>query len=214
MTALAGACYKGAMAGSEEGVRYRFGLRPVADKPRRYPEMERLIDWCATFDREGLAPVEGGASAGNLSFRVPGGFVITPTSSRLKAGLSWDRLVEVVDVDWERYEVSYGGAAPPSSDAFLHARIYDARADVRAVFHGHDAAVLAQADRLGVPVTGEERPFGTREDARETARDLGDGGYLIRRGHGFVAVGRTLDEAGERSLEVHRRAEVTRGRGG
>jgi len=153
-----------------------------------------------------MAPVEGGASAGNLSFRTRDGFVVTATRTRLKAALSWHLLVEVVRANWLDYELHYLGADPPSSDSFLHERIYRARPDVRAVFHGHDPVVLAAADRIGVAVSVREIPFGTREDAQETALELGQSGTLVRRGHGFLSVGATLDEAGERALDLHRRA--------
>ena len=99
----------------------------------------------------------------------------------------------------------------PSSDAFLHARIYAVRTDVGAVFHGHDDLVLEHADALardlGIVSTPEALLFGTREDAIETARALGQADYIIRKGHGFVSVGRTLDLAGERALLVHRWAK-------
>lgn len=190
----------------EEGVRIRFLPVQRDRRPRRYAQSDRLLHWCRVFDEEGMAPVEGGASAGNLSFRTRDGFVITATRTRLKSGLDWDRLVEVVRVNWLDYEMHYLGEHPPSSDSFLHERIYRARIDVEAVFHGHDPAVLAAADRLGVPVSAREIPFGTREDAEETARELRGHGYLVRKGHGFLSVGATLDEAGERALEVHRRA--------
>jgi L-fuculose-phosphate aldolase len=194
----------------ECGIRYKFV--PVARdrRPNRHPEMDRLLYWCDVFDREGMAPLEGGASAGNLSFRTLAGFVITPTRSLLKAGLPWERLVEVVRSNWLDFEIHYLGDGPPSSDSFLHGRIYAMRPDVNAVLHGHDDVVLAQADALprefDIAVTPTARLFGTKEDAEETARDLGAKSYIIRRGHGFIAVGRTLDEAGELALKVHRRA--------
>lgn len=157
-----------------------------------------------------MAPQEGGASAGNLSFRTLTGFVITPTRAELKALLSWDRLVEVVRTNWLDYEVHSLGSAPPSSDVFLHDRTYRVRPDVEAVFHGHDDVILRFAEALGrefpIRVTPREIVFGTREDAEESAPLMRDRDFLIRKGHGFVSVGRTLDEAGERALAIHRRA--------
>ena len=194
----------------ECGVRVKFQFTVRDGRPNRYPQMDRLAHWCAVFDREGMAPVEGGASAGNLSFRTPGGFVITATRTNLKADIPWDRFVEVVRSNWRDYEVHYLGAAPPSSDAFLHDRIYVARDDVEAVFHGHDEVVLAQAERLAtefdIVFTPVETLFGTREDAALTVAALGGHDYIIRKGHGFVSVGRTLEEAGERAVTIHRRA--------
>ena len=194
----------------ESGVRIKFRPRQRDIRPSRYPQADGLLHWCRVFDAEGMAPLEGGASAGNLSFRTVNGFVITPTRSRLKSILAWERLVEVVRSDWTDYEMHYLGFDPPSSDAFLHERIYRGRADVEAVFHGHDAAVLDRADALArefdIAVTPREISFGTRVDAEETPRALGSRDYLIRKGHGFLSVGRTLDQAGELALKIHRRA--------
>jgi ribulose-5-phosphate 4-epimerase/fuculose-1-phosphate aldolase len=195
----------------ECGVRHRFTVHHRDRSPNRYPAlMERLAHWCQVFDSEGMAPVEGGASAGNLSFRTAAGFVITPTRSRLKANLDWRHFVEVVRTDRLDFEIHVLGEQAPSSDSFLHERIYAFRPDVLAVFHGHDDLVLRHADALAhefpIVVTGEARVFGTPEDAEETARELGTSPYVIRKGHGFVAVGRTLDEAGNLAVAVHRRA--------
>lgn len=194
----------------ECGIRYRF--RPVVrdSRPARHADMDRLLHWCRIFSDEGLAPVESGASAGNLSFRTPSGFVVTPTRVEMKSSLTWDRLVEVVRTNYIDFEVHFLGVGPPTSDALLHDRIYATRPDVHAVFHGHDDRVLEHADALAgafdIAVTDEERDFGTREDALETAAALGQKNYIIRKGHGFVAVGRTLDLAGELALRIHRHA--------
>ncbi|MEY2742385.1 MAG: hypothetical protein RIS21_753, partial [Planctomycetota bacterium] len=159
---------------------------------------------------EGLAPVVGGASAGNLSFRTPRGFMITATRSTLKSGLGWRDFVEVVREDLLGWEIHVLGERPPSSDAFLHGRIYAARPDVGAVLHGHDDVVLERADDLarlhGARVTAQARRFGTRIDAEETAETLGDGSFVIRRGHGFAAVGKSVDEAGALAVFMHREA--------
>jgi ribulose-5-phosphate 4-epimerase/fuculose-1-phosphate aldolase len=200
----------------ECGTRHKFTVKTRDFAPNLYPEeTARLAHWCSVFDSEGMAPLEGDASAGNLSFRTPRGFVITATRSLLKTGLSWRDFVEVVREDWSGYELHVLGEHTPSSDSFLHARIYALRPDVGAVFHGHDDLVLDHADalarELAIVSTDEAMLFGTREDAIETARALGQAEYIIRKGHGFVAVGRTLDLAGQRALAVHRKAaEISR----
>lgn len=196
---------------AECGIRHRFDVVFRDRIANAYPrQMADLLRWCQIFDDEGLAPVEGGASAGNLSFRVPSGFVITPSRSRLKSGMSWRDLVEVVRADWRGFALQVLGPRVPSSDSFLHERIYETRRDVQAVFHGHEPLVLRHAEQLArefpLVLTAAARTFGTVADARETGEELGAAPYLIRTGHGFVAVGRTLDEAGEWSLRVHRRA--------
>ncbi|MAG56814.1 MAG: hypothetical protein CMJ83_11025 [Planctomycetes bacterium] len=195
----------------ECGVRHKFAVKHRDRVANRYPELTRqLIHWCQVFDEEGLAPIEGGASAGNLSFRTASGFVITPTRSRLKANLDWRAFVEVVRSDWRDFEVHVLGERTPSSDAFLHERIYALRPDVLCVFHGHADLILRHADALALEfpmaVTGEARVFGTADDAADTAVELGSANYCVRRGHGFVSTGRTLDEAGQLAVKVHQRA--------
>ena len=195
----------------ECGIRHHFRVIHRDRVPGRYPrQTARLLHWCRVFDEEGMAPVVGGASAGNLSFRTPPGFVITPSRSRLRATMSWDRLPEVVRCDLDAFEIHVLGPGVPSSDSFLHERIYARRTDVGAVFHGHDDNVLVHARTLArefpIVLTGGERAFGTIEDAVETARELGGADYIIRLGHGFVAVGRDQDQAGELALMIHRRA--------
>lgn len=192
----------------ECGLRTKYVLKRRDQSANYYPATADLIRWCKIFDEEGLAPVEGGASAGNLSFRTPGGYVITPTRSRLKANLDWRQFVEVVREDLAAFEIHVLGERAPSSDAFLHGRIYAARPDVAAVFHGHDELVLRHADRVArefdAAVTPSATLFGTRIDAEETAQALGQKAYIIRKGHGFAAVGRTMDAAGELALKVRR----------
>jgi ribulose-5-phosphate 4-epimerase/fuculose-1-phosphate aldolase len=195
----------------ECGIRHLFQVRHRDRVPNRYPQLtEELLHWCDLFDREGLAPRVGGASAGNLSFRTPGGFIITPSRRQLSADMSWSDFNEVVRSDSRDFTVHVLGPSVPSSDSFLHDRIYARRLDAQAVFHGHDHLVLKHAERLArelpIKVTAEARLFGTIEDAEETARELGSCDYIIRLAHGFVSVGRTLDAAGELALMVHRRA--------
>lgn len=215
---LFGPVWHAMCANGESGARHRF--EPVqrdAQVPWS-PKMEGLAQWCFAFEREGLTPEEGGASTGNLSFRTTAGFVITPSRAKLKSQLRPDSFLEVVRVevlDGERFRVHYLGGGPPperggavpSSDSLLHYLAYAQRTDVAAVFHGHDPLVLAWAESLGVPVSARETPTGTIADAREAVATLGAGHYyVIRRGHGFLSLGRTLDGAGELALSVHRRA--------
>lgn len=202
----------------EEGVRHRYEPVQRDSLLLAGPALEELARWCELFDREGLVPVEGGASSGNLSYRTTAGFVITPTRARLKAGLGSSDFLEVVRVEVtgpERFRVHFlggGSALMPSSDVPMHHRIYCRRTDVNAVLHGHDPAVLEACDRLGVPVTPQHTQFGTLEDAEATVEALGDHPYVVRRGHGFVAVGRTIERAGALALELHREAKRILGR--
>jgi ribulose-5-phosphate 4-epimerase/fuculose-1-phosphate aldolase len=200
----------GSILDAEAGRRHRFTVIHRDRVPNAYPrQMRELAVWSRVFDAEGLAPVVGGASAGNLSFRTPAGFVITPTRTLLKTELPWTSLVEVVRCDLERFQVHVLGERAPSSDTLLHDRIYACRPDVAAVFHGHDDRILARARDLAgsFPIAvGAARPFGTLDDAAHTARELGSLEGIIRLGHGFVTVGRSQVRAGELAVALHRAA--------
>lgn len=79
---------------------------------------------------------------GNLSVRVPGGFLVTPTGSSL-GQLANDQL-SLVDLQGRHLD-----GPPPSKEAFLHAAVYRARPQDSAVVHTHSthaAAVSCLAD--------------------------------------------------------------------
>lgn len=102
------------------------------------------------------------------------------------------------------------GMVVPSSETILHAQIYDERPDVNAIFHVHDMRVLKQAAKLGVLVTVVEKQAGTQELAQEALAllKLNKGiRYFVLKGHGTVALGSGLDEAGELVEEMRARAQ-------
>ena len=79
---------------------------------------------------------------GNLSVRVPGGFLVTPTGASL-GQLSTDQL-SLVDLQGDHLD-----GPRPSKEAFLHAAVYRARPQDSAVVHTHSthaAAVSCLAD--------------------------------------------------------------------
>jgi ribulose-5-phosphate 4-epimerase/fuculose-1-phosphate aldolase len=161
--------------------------RAAAPRDARIGE---LAEHCHRLARLGL----GGDTAGNLSFRTAGGFIINRTAGHL-GRIAPDEFVEVLGVDLAARVVTVAGLHEPSSESLMHAAIYAARADANAVFHGHCAPLLAAAGSLGLPVTEREQPYGTPELAAEILAVLGGHDLIILRGHGFVALGRTMDEA-------------------
>ena len=87
----------------------------------------------------------------------------------------------------------------------MHAGIYAARSEVDAVFHGHSEKLLAAAERLGVPVTAREQPYGTPELVAEILQVLDSHKLVIMRQHGFVSLGGTMEEAGRTAEEILKR---------
>lgn len=116
------------------------------------------------------------------------------------------------------------------AERFIHAAIYRARPDVRAVVHCHAPSVIPFADSTvplrpmyhmsafltpGVPIF-EIRDVSEAHDMLVTdgrlgealARTLGDKAVVLMRGHGAVVVGHSLSEAVSRSVYLDRNARM------
>lgn len=178
-----------------DGVKFRTVY--VRREPPASELVGELIHWCRRFAEAGLV----GAAMGNLSARTPTGFIITPTNTDPRT-ITASQFVEVLGVTDE--EVRIAGNRQPSSESRLHHAIYGSRSEVNAIFHAHDDALLARAEKVGIPVTGSEQPYGTVALLNEVLRILPGNDVFVMRGHGVVALGRTCDEAGNR-LEAARR---------
>ena len=146
-----------------------------------------LVDWCHRWGRLGIV----GDTVGNLSFRTENGFIINRTAGDL-ATITRSEFVEVLRADFAARDLAVVGAYEPSSESLMHAALYAARPSVNAVFHGHNAALLDAAERLGLPVTRRERPYGTPALADEILDVLSANSVVIIRNHGFVTIGPTM----------------------
>jgi L-fuculose-phosphate aldolase len=169
--------------------------------------LEELKAWCAEFHKRNFAPPYGEFSQGNLSFRLRPGedaFVISGSQVGWKDRLADDRFVTVHGCDMEKGIVSASGTRDPSSESMLHYAIYRARMDVQAVFHGHSREILLCVNKLNLPETREKAPYGSIELVRSVMEVLGDADFVLIRKHGFVSLGATMKEAGERAIETHR----------
>jgi len=116
-------------------------------------------------------------------------------------------------------------------ERFIHAAIYEARADVMAVVHAHAEDVLAfgitkaplrpvihLASDMGshVPVWDIADKFGDRtnllvtnmDQARDLARALAKSNVALMRGHGFAAGARSLIDVVRMSVYLPRNARV------
>jgi ribulose-5-phosphate 4-epimerase/fuculose-1-phosphate aldolase len=156
------------------------------------PDMHsaELAAWCHRWAALGL----GGDTAGNLSCRTAHGFLINRAAGDLGA-ITPGEFVEVLAADIGGRAVTVAGLFEPSSESLMHAGIYAARPEVNAICHGHCAALLSAAERLGLPITAREQPYGTPELVAGIIAVLGRHPLVIMRGHGFVTLGQTVDEA-------------------
>jgi len=174
--------------------------------------ISQLCDWCFRFNEYGLTPRLSGSgrSLGNLSFRIEVGkpaFIITGSALDSKEKLSREDLVKVVKSDWKRKIVFAEGQRDPSSESMMHYEIYQRREEVGAIFHGHSKVITVNARLLGLPETDREVLSGTTELLEEVMKILDKGNFLVMKNHGFLSLGKTMDEAGNLALEVLEKAK-------
>jgi L-fuculose-phosphate aldolase len=155
-------------------------------------------------------------TSGNVSARIDGGFLITPTGLAYRETTPED-IVEMLE----------GGDAlgprVPSSEWRFHRDIYRARRDIGAIVHTHApfATTLACLDR-GIPpfhymiaVAGGAdircapyATFGTQELSEGAVSALTDRNACLLSHHGMIATGRDLDAALALAIEVETLAEM------
>ena len=188
---------------SYEGV--KFTVEFISSDVPQDLRLDELKKWCKIFHEKNLAPPYPDGSYGNLSFRVEEKeFIITGSKIGLKDSLTNGCFVKVDFVDFETGKVFIHGIRDPSSEAMLHSAIYNKREDVNAIFHGHSPEILANSSKLKIPETKKEEPYGTIELVDSVLDILDDEKFIIMKNHGFIALGETMEEAGEKTLEIYK----------
>ena len=95
-------------------------------EPSNLALRREMVDICRRMNSSGINQ----GTAGNLSARIEGGFLITPTS------LPYDRM-EADDIVEMGYDGTYAGKHRPSSEWRFHRDIMQARQDINAILHCH-----------------------------------------------------------------------------
>ncbi|MBN2331217.1 MAG: class II aldolase/adducin family protein [Candidatus Aenigmarchaeota archaeon] len=178
-------------------------------KGKDLPDDTRIAEvmmWGAKLHKLGLLPAESGGHAGNMSFRNSRGFVITAGGVN-KGRLTPRNFVQVLNANLDTKRVEAEGELEPSSETLAHHLIYRERADVNAIVHVHDNLAMKHAEKLKLRSTAKAHPYGTVELANEIAKAAGNQRYLVVRGHGVMAFGKSVWEAGKRVMAVHAEAE-------
>jgi L-fuculose-phosphate aldolase len=149
-------------------------------------------------------------TSGNVSARLDGGFLVTPTA------LSYDDMTgeDVVAVGWDG---AARGRRAPSSEWRLHRDIYRARPEAGAIVHAHAmfATTLACLDRpipafhYMVAVAGGRdircapyATFGTQELSDAAVAALEGRKACLQSHHGMIAFSESLDAAFALAVEV------------
>ena len=167
---------------------------------------QEMVDICRRMNSTGINQ----GTAGNLSARIDGGFLITPTS------LSYDRM-EADDIVEMSYDGTYEGKHRPSSEWRFHRDIMKARTDINAILHCHSiyATTLAcqykpiPAFHYMVGVAGGTTirvapyaTFGTQQ-LSDNAIEALDGRLACLLGqHGQISLGKNLEAAIWLAVEV------------
>lgn len=167
--------------------------------------------------RDLIATGLGTGSSGNLSTRVDGGMLITPTGIPAEH-LTPDQPVHV-SLDGE---VSHGQLRP-SSEWHMHAAVYRNRPEIEAVVHCHSryATILACANKpipaihYMIAITqSDEVPvapyatFGTNALAESVIAGLAGRLASLLANHGQIAIGHDLNEAMRVAREVEELASI------
>lgn len=177
---------------------------------------DAIVGHARSLFARGLSP----GTSGNVSARVEGGFLMTPTGSSFGA-LDPARLSRLDD------EGRHLDGDPPTKESFLHLAIYGERPDARAIVHLHSThavavACLDDADpddvlpaltpyyamRVGrLPLVPYARPGDPAlvEAVRLRARESG---ALLLANHGPIVAGASLDAAASAIEEVEETAKL------
>ena len=175
---------------------------------------QEIVDKSLQAFRAGLFA----GTSGNMSTFLPEEkiMLITPTSVRYET-MQADQIVEM-HLDGE---VLTDGK--PSSEWRLHAELYKAHPEIRAVFHTHSPYGTAFAvNHMAIPAVlieayfflGGEIPCakyatpGTPEVGIYAAEALGDKGGVLLANHGVVAVGTDLAQAYLRAEYIEDAAKI------
>jgi L-fuculose-phosphate aldolase len=169
----------------------------------------------ATARAMNAAGINRGTS-GNVSARIDGGFLITPSAVPYDATEPSD--VVAMSEDGEAH-----GRFAPSSEWRFHREIYRARPEFHAIVHTHSpfATTLACLDR-GIPafhymvaIAGGKdircapyATFGTQELAQLAVAAVADRKACLLAHHGMIAADTTLDRALALAIEVETLAEI------
>ena len=181
--------------------------RRVAHRRPAATSRAEIISIAQRMSSSGLSP----GRRGNVSVRIDGGMLITPTGMHY----SEMRPSDIVEVRLD------GRAAPgqrvASSEWRVHLAIYKARADAGAIVHTHSLNATAlsclhrdiPAFHYMVAEAGGDRiacapyaTYGTEELSRFAVKALGARRACLLANHGAVAVGETLRKAYELAGEV------------
>jgi len=183
-----------------------------ASSPRLETEMKHealrheIVARCIEMNARGINQ----GTSGNISARVPKGFLITPS------GMAYDE-TKPADIVLMRLDGSHVGRRKPSSEWRFHRDLMATRPEIGAVVHTHSMfATTLSCLGMGIPAvhymiaaTGASSircapyaTYGTQETADNALAALADCNACLLANHGMIVVGPTLKKAMWLAIEV------------
>ncbi len=173
---------------------------------------EQLIETAVAMNTSGI----NRGTSGNLSVRMDGGFLITPSAMNYSELIPEDIVAMNLEGEWE-------DSVKPSSEWRFHRDIYRQRADARAIVHVHPVfcATLAclgkpiPAFHYMVAVAGGRdircaayATFGTQELSDHVLAALTDRKACLMANHGLLCLEHDLPRALALAIEIEQLAQV------
>jgi hypothetical protein len=190
---------------AREGV-IKFDLQFLPGPPPAADLLPELEAWRTIFRRLGLLGQDAaryeGLGFGNLSRRAAtDSFIISGTQTGGAEYLTPDGYVLVTACNPLNNRIAATGTVHPSSEALSHGVLYQTEPRIAWVMHLHSPEIFAARERLGLPVTAPEAPYGSPAMAAEISRlcpAAGWPGLLAMGGHedGILVFGATAAETG------------------
>lgn len=171
-----------------------------------------IIEACQRMNALGINQ----GTSGNVSARVPGGMLITPTS------LPYDQM-QPEDIVEMAFDATYVGPRRPSSEWRFHRDILKNRPDVDVVLHAHPIFCTTLAvHKKGIPafhymtaVAGGTTircapyaTFGTQALSDHALEALQDRYACLLGHHGMIVIARTFEKAMWLAVEVETLAKM------
>ena len=149
-------------------------------------------------------------TAGNVSVRIEGGFIVTPTGMDYAHATAEDMVFVAMDGSWE-------GARKPSSEWSFHRDIYAHRPEAGAIVHTH-APFATSLACLGLEIPAfhymiarfggdtircaDYATFGTQALSDAMLKALEGRSACLMAQHGMTVFGRDLDQALAHAVEL------------
>jgi len=182
-----------------------------------YKTAGELANALQLMEQSGATPViaEDGKLAGNLASRIVANdidFLVVSKSGRSGGQPAFVDdfciVTEFCPTEWSLNFYAKDSSTLPTSDSTLHHAILHAAAEFHwndtpyVSLHGHALETADKAQKLGIPCSTNETLFSTPDDMYELLSLLKQYPFpmhriYVRKGHGFVVLGKTVAEAVE-----------------